>query len=98
MSYDNKNVKSQIGQINSRSQIPWSKRQMIFDYGMQYTIGKIFLSGIKYCPHMLQTCFFQKDMNVKSFKTTRAPILGLPFGSHKKKCHLDVTFTDSHRL
>jgi hypothetical protein len=40
-------------------------------------------------------------MNVQSFKIVKIPILGLPLGnpeSLKKKCHLDVTSTESHKV
>jgi len=35
-------------------------------------------------------------MSVQNFGTIRFPILGLPFGSPEKKCHLDVTLAESH--
>jgi hypothetical protein len=72
---------------------------MISDWGLQYTIGKIFLRAIKYCPCVLQKkpCF-EKDMNIQSFGITIIPILGLPLGSPRKKCHLDVALAKSHRI
>jgi hypothetical protein len=37
-------------------------------------------------------------MNIQSLEITKVSILGLPFGSIGKKCHLDVAFTESHRV
>jgi hypothetical protein len=51
---------------------------MISDYGVLYTIGKIFLRVIRHCFHMLpkKNCF-EEDMSVQSFGTIGVPILGL---------------------
>jgi hypothetical protein len=37
-------------------------------------------------------------MNVHNFGTTKILILGLPLGSPKKKCHLDVALAKSHKV
>ncbi len=37
-------------------------------------------------------------MNVQFFGTRRVLILGLPFGSSEKKCHLDVGLMESHKI
>jgi len=37
-------------------------------------------------------------MNIQSFGTIIVLVLGLPFGSLGKKCHLDVTLVESHIL
>jgi hypothetical protein len=37
-------------------------------------------------------------MNVQNFETTKVPILGLPFGSIRKKCYLDVALVESHKV
>jgi hypothetical protein len=58
---------------------------MISNWGVKYTIGKVFLRVIKYCPCMLQKCLFEEDMSIQSFWTTRVPILGLSLGSLKIK-------------
>jgi hypothetical protein len=47
---------------------------------------------------MVQKGCYEKDMNIQSFGTLRVPILGLPFGSLEKKCHLNVAPMESHRI
>jgi len=37
-------------------------------------------------------------MNIQSFKTTKVPILGLPFGSIGEKWHLDVVLVEKHKV
>jgi len=37
-------------------------------------------------------------MSVQSLETTRVPILGPPFESLDKKCHLDITPMKSHKI
>jgi hypothetical protein len=37
-------------------------------------------------------------MNVQSFGTSTIPILGLPFESLAKKCHLDVSPEEIHKV
>jgi hypothetical protein len=37
-------------------------------------------------------------MNVQNFGTTKVPILGCPFGSREKKCHLDVAPMKRHKI
>jgi hypothetical protein len=37
-------------------------------------------------------------MNVQSFRTIKVLVLGLPLGSPRKKCHLDVAFTNRHKI
>jgi hypothetical protein len=37
-------------------------------------------------------------MSVQSFKIVKVLVLGLPFGNLGKKCHLDVTPTESHKV
>jgi hypothetical protein len=69
---------------------------MIFDWGVQYTVGKIFLKVIKYFPCMIFFFLLKEDMNIQKFGIVRVPILGLPFGSLGKKCHLDIALTESH--
>ncbi len=71
---------------------------MISNWRMQYTIKKIFLKVIRYFPFMFQITCFEKDMSIQSFGTTKVSILGLPPGSLKEKCHLDVAFVKSHRI
>jgi hypothetical protein len=71
---------------------------MISNWGMQYTIGKIFLRAIRYFLLMLQITCFEKDMSIQGFKTTKVLILGLPLGSLGKKCHLDVASAEKHRV
>jgi hypothetical protein len=69
---------------------------MIFDRGVQYIIGKIFLKDINYFHHMFKTILIWKGyMNVQSFETKQILVLGLPLG---KKCHLDVAPIDSHKI
>ncbi len=83
-------VQSQIGNFIPKHKSPLSKGQIIFDWGMQYTIENITFKTIRLCPCTLQICFFKEDMSIQSFETTIIPILGLPLGSLGKKCHLDV--------
>jgi hypothetical protein len=72
--------------------------QMISNWGVQYTIGNIFLKAIKLCHCMLQIGVFEEDMNVQSFKSIIVVILGLSFKSSLKKCHSDVAPMNSHRV
>jgi hypothetical protein len=37
-------------------------------------------------------------MNIQNFGTIRIIVLGLPLGSHGKKCHLDVVAMKSHKV
>jgi hypothetical protein len=37
-------------------------------------------------------------MNIQIFRTTKVPILGLPFRSPEKKWHLDVAIAKNHRI
>jgi hypothetical protein len=37
-------------------------------------------------------------MNVQNFGITKVLILGLPLGSLKKKCHLDVALVERHKI
>jgi len=37
-------------------------------------------------------------MNVQNFWITKDPILGFPFKSLEKKCHLDVALMESHKV
>jgi hypothetical protein len=37
-------------------------------------------------------------MNIESFGTTKILILGLPFGSHEEKWHLDVVPIEKHKI
>jgi hypothetical protein len=52
--------------------------EMIFDLGIQYTIGKIFSMATKYFPCMFQ--IVEENMNVQSFGITKILILGLHLG------------------
>jgi len=40
--------------------------------------------------------WFEKYMNIQNFRTTRVPILGLPFESLGEKWHLDVIPVERH--
>jgi hypothetical protein len=71
-------VKSQIGNLIPNHKSPYNRGQMIFDWGVQYIVGKIFLRAIKYYLCMFQIGFFDIDMNIHNSKTTKVPILGLP--------------------
>jgi hypothetical protein len=90
-------VQSQIGNFIPKHKSPLSKGQIIFDWGMQYTIENITFKTIRLCPCTLQICFFKEDMSIQSFETTRVPILGLLLESPRKKCHLNVTPMESHK-
>jgi hypothetical protein len=75
-----------------RSQIPMtinsleSRGQMNFDWGVLYTVGKIFLKAIKYFHCIIiKKDLFEKDMNIQSFWITRVLILRLPFGNFREK-------------
>jgi hypothetical protein len=39
-----------------------------------------------------------KDMNIQNFETTTVPVLRLPLGSPKEKCHLDVVPKERHKI
>jgi hypothetical protein len=54
---------------------------MISNWGMQYTLEKIFLRAIRYYPCLFKKGFFEEDMSMKSFKTIIVSILGLPLSS-----------------
>jgi hypothetical protein len=42
--------------------------------------------------------WFEKNMSVQSFKTTKVPILGLPLGSFEEKWQLDVVPAKKHKV
>jgi hypothetical protein len=49
-----KKVGSQIENLTLDHKSPWSMGQMISNWGVKYTIGKMFLKAIKYCLQMLK--------------------------------------------
>ncbi len=53
-----------------------SKGQMNSNWGMLYIVGKIFLRAMKYCPQVSKNNWFEKDINIQSFGTTKVPFLG----------------------
>jgi hypothetical protein len=46
------------------------------NWGMLYIVGKIFLRAMKYCPQVSKNNWFEKDINIQSFGTTKVPFLG----------------------
>jgi hypothetical protein len=67
---------------------------MTFDWKMQYTIEKIFLRAIRYCPWMFQTCIFLGKYERPEFQDSKIPNFGTP----NKNCHMDVAPMESHRV
>jgi hypothetical protein len=59
---------------------------------------KYLFKGYKIFPFHASNKFFEKKMNIQSLGTTKISILGLPFGSLGKKCHLDVAPMETHRI
>jgi len=55
MSYDKKKGGSQIGNLIIDHKPLESRGQMSFDWGVLYTVGKIVMKDIKYCPCILKT-------------------------------------------
>jgi len=83
---------SQIGNLIPDHKSLESKGQMTFDWGMLYTIGKIFLGAIKF------EAWFEKDVSGQSFGTTKVLVLGLPFRSFEEKWHLHVIPIERHKI
>jgi hypothetical protein len=98
MSYDQKKANSQIGNLIIDHKFSTAGGQMISNWDVLYTVGKMFYWVIRYCLRMIQKNCYEEDMNVQSFKTPKVPILGLPLGSLGKKCHLDVAHVESHKI
>jgi hypothetical protein len=75
--------RSQIGNLTPNHKPIEIKGQMKSNWGVLFTVDKIFLKAIRYCPHYLNIYLTEKDMNVQIFGTTRVPKLGppSPFGS-----------------
>jgi len=57
-------AKNQIGNLILDHESFQSKGQKIANWGMQYTIGNIFLRIIKYYVCMLQKIQFEENMNI----------------------------------
>jgi hypothetical protein len=51
--------------------------QLTFDWGVLYTIGKIFLKAIRYYLRIFLKNLIEKYMSIQSFGTTKVPILKL---------------------
>jgi hypothetical protein len=69
-----------------------------FQLGRVIHRWKDVFKGYKIVPLYDPKSCYEKDMNVQNFKTPKVPILGLPFGSLGKKCHLDVAPAESHKM
>jgi len=67
-------------------------------WGVRYTIEKICLKVIRYCICMSQIRLIEEDLNSQIFETIQVLVLGLPLRSRRKKCHLDVAPTKSHKI
>jgi hypothetical protein len=87
MNYDQKNGgKGQIGNLTPNHKSLENRGQMKLNWGVFYTVGKIFLMAIRYYLQIFKKkTYFEKDMRVQSSRTTRVPILGLPLGSFGEK-------------
>jgi hypothetical protein len=61
---------------------------------MLFIVGNIFSRTLKYWACIHKKIWFEKDMNVQSFRITRIPTLGSP----KEKWHLGVVRVKKHKL
>ncbi len=87
MSYDQKK-----GQ-ESKWEFPFNRKPFENkgnDWGMPYTVERIFLKAIRYCPCMLQIVLIWRRNKHSKFWDNKNPNLWLSFGRPKKKHYLDV--------
>jgi hypothetical protein len=77
---------------------PFRARFNDFWLGRSIHCWKDLFENYKILPLHVPKKWFEKDMNIQSFKITKVLILGLPFESPWKKCLLDVAHAKSHRV
>jgi hypothetical protein len=68
---------NQIENLTSDHKSVKGNGQLTFDWGVLYTIGKIFLKAIRYYLRIFFKNLIEKYMNIQSFGTTKVPILKL---------------------
>jgi hypothetical protein len=100
MSYDQKKGQESNFQFDSRSQTPWKQGSNEFWLGQAIHHWKDFFKGYKILPShfFLKKTWFEKNMNVQSFRITRIPVLGLPLGNSDEKWHLHVAPMQRHEV
>ncbi len=93
MSYDFKKKVKSNWKFDSRPQIPLEQGSN--DIWLECAIHN-------WKDHFSLACsqkhWFEENMNVKNFETIKVSILGLPLVNPWKKCHLDVTPIENHRV
>jgi hypothetical protein len=97
-------IGNQIGNLILDHKSHCNMGQIIFDWGVQYTIGNIFSRARSYCPRMLKKYLIWEKYECPKFRNNKNPSFeesqfwGLPLGSLKKKWHLDVALMENHKI
>jgi len=67
--------------------------------GMCYTPLERYFQGLKdIALEFSKQIWFEKNMGVQSFGTTKVLVLGLPLGSLGEKWHLHVVLAEKHKI
>jgi hypothetical protein len=93
MSYDQKKGWESNWEFDSWLQTPWKQRSNELQFGMLYTVGKIFLRAIRYNPHISKIDLIWKRYERPKFWNNKSP----NFGNLGEKWHLDVILVEKHK-